>query len=252
MTAKKTGKKTAARKTGAKKPAKKKAAPKATQQKHETHTHSSVTAPTTPQAIKEAKLVQRPGIGLWNPASIIVTLFSIGRIPLAPGTWGSLVGAQTFPFFMILPLYIAYSTHSMPIVIIMAAAILVFLYSVGVMAIKYYQAHTKTEDAGEIIYDEFFGQILTYSIITVFYTILMMHEHVIYNSDMSLQEHIIRQYTPFIFFRLFDVCKPWPIDVIDQRDKSARGVMLDDILAAFYAAAASIIVFLVLDNYILT
>ena len=65
--------------------------------------------------------------------------------------------------------------------------------------------------------------------------------------EMTQVKKNIYIYTPFLFFRLFDICKPWPINVVDKNDHSANGVMLDDVMAAFYAAASSIIVFLVLE-----
>ena len=40
----------------------------------------------------------------------------------------------------------------------------------------------------------------------------------------------------FFAFRLFDILKPWPISVADRCLKGAFGVMLDDMLAAIYAA----------------
>ena len=39
--------------------------------------------------------------------------------------------------------------------------------------------------------------------------------------------------------RLFDVAKPWPVNVMDRNIKGGFGVMLDDIGAGVYAAAAA-------------
>ena len=39
----------------------------------------------------------------------------------------------------------------------------------------------------------------------------------------------------FIFFRIFDICKPFPASYIDRRWKNAWGVMLDDAVAGVYA-----------------
>ncbi len=39
----------------------------------------------------------------------------------------------------------------------------------------------------------------------------------------------------FIAFRIFDIFKPWPITVLDQRVGGGLGIMLDDALAAVYA-----------------
>jgi phosphatidylglycerophosphatase A len=40
----------------------------------------------------------------------------------------------------------------------------------------------------------------------------------------------------FVFFRLFDIWKPWPIRDVDHRMRGGSGIMLDDVMAAAYAA----------------
>ena len=40
----------------------------------------------------------------------------------------------------------------------------------------------------------------------------------------------------FVFFRIFDIGKPWPIRDVDHRLKGGLGIMLDDLIAALYAA----------------
>jgi phosphatidylglycerophosphatase A len=40
----------------------------------------------------------------------------------------------------------------------------------------------------------------------------------------------------FILFRIFDVWKPWPIRVIDQKVEGGFGIMLDDLIAGLWAA----------------
>jgi phosphatidylglycerophosphatase A len=42
------------------------------------------------------------------------------------------------------------------------------------------------------------------------------------------------QVAAFGLFRLFDVAKPPPIRQVDRRLKGGLGVMLDDVVAAFY------------------
>ena len=39
----------------------------------------------------------------------------------------------------------------------------------------------------------------------------------------------------FFLFRLFDIWKPQPIRYIDQKIVGGMGIMLDDVLAAFFA-----------------
>ena len=41
----------------------------------------------------------------------------------------------------------------------------------------------------------------------------------------------------FVFFRIFDIAKPWPIRDVDHSLKGGLGIMLDDLIAALYAAA---------------
>lgn len=40
----------------------------------------------------------------------------------------------------------------------------------------------------------------------------------------------------FVLFRLFDIWKPWPISDLDHRMSGGAGIMLDDLVAALYAA----------------
>lgn len=40
----------------------------------------------------------------------------------------------------------------------------------------------------------------------------------------------------FILFRFFDIAKPWPIREIDHSLGGGLGIMLDDLMAALYAA----------------
>jgi len=41
----------------------------------------------------------------------------------------------------------------------------------------------------------------------------------------------------FVLFRFFDIAKPWPIRDLDHRLHGGVGIMLDDLVAALYAAA---------------
>jgi phosphatidylglycerophosphatase A len=40
----------------------------------------------------------------------------------------------------------------------------------------------------------------------------------------------------FLLFRIFDIWKPWPVRWADRHVKGGLGIMLDDLLAAVYAA----------------
>ncbi len=79
-------------------------------------------------------------------------------------------------------------------------------------------------DDGRIVWDEFAGQSITL-LPLIFFNI------------MSLQWALIG----FGLFRLFDVWKPWPIHVADQKVAGGFGIMLDDIIAGLWAALCIII-----------
>ena len=40
----------------------------------------------------------------------------------------------------------------------------------------------------------------------------------------------------FVFFRIFDILKPWPIRDVDHSLRGGLGIMLDDLIAALFAA----------------
>ncbi|HEV8678648.1 MAG TPA: phosphatidylglycerophosphatase A, partial [Stellaceae bacterium] len=39
----------------------------------------------------------------------------------------------------------------------------------------------------------------------------------------------------FVLFRVFDIAKPFPARAIERRVSGGLGIMLDDVVAAFYA-----------------
>jgi len=44
--------------------------------------------------------------------------------------------------------------------------------------------------------------------------------------------YLFIQIQAFVIFRLFDVLKPWPTNIIDKKVRGGLGIMLDDIIAA--------------------
>ena len=74
-------------------------------------------------------------------------------------------------------------------------------------------------DDGRIVWDEFAGQSITFL-------------PVLYLGQMNWLWLLLG----FILFRIFDVWKPWPIRVIDQKVEGGFGIMLDDLIAGLWAA----------------
>jgi len=47
----------------------------------------------------------------------------------------------------------------------------------------------------------------------------------------------------FIFFRILDIAKPWPISIADKKVGGGFGIMLDDVLAGLLALACMHFIF---------
>jgi phosphatidylglycerophosphatase A len=146
--------------------------------------------------------------------AVIATFFYVGRIPFAPGTFGSLAA-----------LPVAYALHrfaGFP-----AFAIATFLvFALGWWATA---AHTKGQDnhdPGEIVIDEVAGQWIALWPLSM-------------GLWMNGVDPAVFPYPgwvgAFVFFRLFDIWKPWPVRWADNMD-TPLGVMLDDVLAGIMAA----------------
>lgn len=134
---------------------------------------------------------------------VIATGFYSGYLPKAPGTWGSLVGL--FLFFML-------HTLSLPVYLAVVAG----LFLVGSFAAGEAEKIMDHKDPGLVVIDEIVGMLIT--MIAVPATPLTMA-------------------LGFILFRIFDIAKPFPINLVDQRLHGGIGIMLDDVIAGFYSLA---------------
>tara|TARA_A100000164_G_scaffold357784_1_gene368791 strand:+ start:402 stop:860 length:459 start_codon:yes stop_codon:yes gene_type:complete len=130
------------------------------------------------------------------------TLFGIGNIPIAPGTFGSI--------FAIVIWYIFINFLSIFYFFILFVLILsISFYITGIYLEKF-----KKKDPSEVIIDEFLGQ----SIPLLF----------VFNLD------VFEVLVAFVSFRFFDICKIYPINRAEEIDGS-YGVILDDVIAGIYA-----------------
>ena len=127
----------------------------------------------------------------------LATCFKIGYLPIAPGTWGSLVAIIGWW------LWLQYLDPLVFIVLIIA------IFTIGVFAINTIIDHTGEKDPSRVIIDEVAGQWLG---------LLILPDGMLYIAGA------------FLLFRFLDILKPWPIRQMEQFPKG-WGVMLDDILA---------------------
>ncbi len=160
----------------------------------------------------------------FHPSFLISSCLGAGKFPLMPGTIGSLIGLILF--FAIALILQNFDTAKIKIVYI---AIIIFLFIIGVVSSAIYVRKTGKEDPKEVIIDEVVGQMLTFLLTT------STSASFVYGKDPWMFIVIVL-IGPFVFFRLFDIIKPWPISWLDKNVKSGFGIMIDDIAAAILAA----------------
>lgn len=146
-------------------------------------------------------------------ARIIGTVFFVGNLRPAPGTWGS---------FAALPF--AYFIYQVGGVYLFLTAIVVGFFK-GWWATAQMTKGAADHDPSEIVIDEVIGQWI--ALLPILYAAWSLEIN-----PMVLWQGWI---AAFILFRAFDILKPGPIGWADKRD-DAFGVMLDDVLAGVFAA----------------
>lgn len=148
----------------------------------------------------------------------IATLFGIGHLRPGPGTWASLV-----------TLAVGWGLHRIGHFPLVAAGTLLVLV-VGWRAVVRYTAAMTDRDRPEIVVDEMAGQLIALCATSAgFWSAGLPREAFPWPGLVA----------PFLFFRLFDIWKPWLVGRADRRTDAA-GVMLDDVWAGVFAAVASI------------
>ncbi|PVA05942.1 phosphatidylglycerophosphatase A [Thalassorhabdomicrobium marinisediminis] len=146
-------------------------------------------------------------------AKLIATVFYVGYLRPAPGTWGSLAA---------LPL--AWLIYQIGGFWLFALAIPV-AYVKGYVATQWMTQGAEDHDPSEIVIDEVVGMWI--ALLPVIYGAGMM--------GVTLLTLWPGWIAAFVFFRLFDITKPGFVGWADRKD-NATGVMLDDVIAGVFAA----------------
>ena len=131
----------------------------------------------------------------------VATFFYLGKLPFAPGSWGSL-GALML--WLLLP--VTFSVH---------LAVIVILFVLGVYSSNKIAKHFGDDDPSEVVIDEVVGMGIS----------LFMLPH-------SLGLYLLA----FILFRIIDIFKPLFIYRI-QNLSGGWGIMLDDVMAGLLTFA---------------
>jgi phosphatidylglycerophosphatase A len=145
---------------------------------------------------------------LADPVHCLALGFGAGLAPVAPGTFGSLVGLA---FALALaPLGLAWNLAAV------AVAVVAGIWICGESARR-----LGVHDHPAIVWDEVAGMMIT----------MLAAPDAWWGAPLA-----------FVLFRLFDIAKPWPIREVDHGLGGGTGIMLDDVLAGLFAALGLTIV----------
>ena len=139
---------------------------------------------------------------LRDPVHWLAFGLGTGLSPVAPGTVGSLLGVA-----------LAWATLPLGTGAQILVAIALMLSGIAICGVS--ARRIGVHDHSGIVWDE----------IAAMYAVLIM-----------APDGVIGWTAAFLLFRLFDIWKPWPIRDLDHSMRGGLGIMLDDIIAALYAA----------------
>jgi phosphatidylglycerophosphatase A len=129
----------------------------------------------------------------------IATLGFIGYLPLAPGTFGTILA-----FLTIIILNPSVYFHIL---------IVLTIIPIGIISSHHAEILLQEKDSRHIIIDEFCGYFFSLILIPVTAS---------------------SAFIAFFLFRFFDILKPFPIRTIESSLSGGIGIMADDIMAAVY------------------
>ena len=146
-------------------------------------------------------------------AKFFASVIFIGKFPVAPGTFASLM-ANLFLYFVL-----SYQNQASIDLRLSMAFLVPFLFFIGVFTSSIVIKEINDKDPSIIVIDEWVGQWITF---------------------IFLPLNIKNLVLSFIFFRIFDISKILFINKFESFS-GGWGVMLDDVLAGFYALVLVII-----------
>ena len=180
-------------------------------------------------------LERRKPNGPLDYLSLGVTTFGVGYLPLAPGTWGSIVGVGIYLAVAGIVATVSLSFKVQisglgwdPFVSWVHAIILIafLLFTLlGVWAAGRATQLLGNSDPSQAVVDEVIGQLIVFLFV-----------------PFGIAWPMIL--TGFLLFRLFDIWKPYPIDYL-QVLPGGIGVCADDILAGVYAGVCLSVIYAV-------
>jgi len=139
---------------------------------------------------------------LINPLHFLSLGFGSGLIKPAPGTWGTLASLPVWWYFLA------------DLALLPFLLVIVVSFAIGCYLCGYTSKALGAHDHGAIVWDEFVGMWISLILIPKTFLAVLL---------------------AFVFFRLFDIVKPFPIKWLDQKVSGGFGIMIDDVLAGIFA-----------------
>ena len=134
----------------------------------------------------------------------IATGLGLGYAPFAPGTFGTMLA---------LPIHFLISRLPLPLYVGILAALII----VAVLAAGAAEKILDRPDPSVVVIDEVVGMLV---------------------AMIAIPAHPLAWLLAFLFFRFFDILKPWPVGYLDRHCHGGLGIVLDDLAAGLYAFLA--------------
>lgn len=159
--------------------------------------------------------------------ALTIATCGVGYLPLAPGTWGSLVGIGVYALVRGITLQLFFRlasplTHNLLnvyyAVVAVELAVALVLTLVGTWAGSRTEGLSGKKDPGKVVIDEVAGQ---------FIALLPV--------PFLVEEAWWPAILAFVLFRFFDIVKPYPARRFEALE-GGLGIMADDVVAGIYAA----------------
>jgi phosphatidylglycerophosphatase A len=173
--------------------------------------------------------VPKPRRTLSDYVALAIATCGVGYLPLAPGTWGSLVGVGIFLLLQGIsarfldPLALS---RGLSFLAVQAPQLALILVAITVVTLAGIWAGTRAEllwqkeDPSKVVVDEVAGQMIA-----------LLSASFYIKGWWSI-------ISAFVLFRVFDIWKPFPVRRLESLE-SGLGIMADDVAAGLYAAVVN-------------
>lgn len=190
-----------------------------------------------PSVIDYDETVARPARTAKDYLALIIATCGVGYFPIAPGTWGSLVGVGiylSYRWLLFKPVQASgsfdlFHQNTTGILIAGMLVVITLVTLAGIWAGSRVEKLSARKDPGKVVVDEVAGQL-----IALLPVLPMSNPHwgIIVSS--------------FLLFRLFDIVKPYPARRFEKLE-SGMGIMCDDLVAGAYAAVATAVIIAIVE-----